>query len=344
MNLLFASNHCCIRVVKEGLALARTGDSVVFFQNRIANVDVRDVLSITSFWGNLRQYGPKLQVFANLDLIHVHNEPSRLVTLAKEAHPDTPVIFDVHDLAAVRNHQVVEEEVRAFQVADGIIWPSEGYRDYCENEFAYHFKGLKDKPSAVVYSMCTSEMMEFPAMPRLKGIVYEGRVSSTGDEKDYRGIIDTLVTRNVPFYVLPSNMNDVNEYIVAGAVVMPTMPYAVMMRALSRFDWGFCGPAVRSRQGDRGMGNKLFEYLAAGIPVIVHQSHEQAAFVERNDVGVVVNDINEIPDIYDLHQDYREVVIQKRHQFAMEHQLGAIRGLYNEVLGRGAKPERQVAA
>jgi len=318
--------------VKQGLALVQAGHSVVFLQNRIANPDAMNVLPIVSFYGPLSQFKAKLDVFTNIDLIHVHNEPSSLVKITKEARPEVPVVFDVHDLNAVRYHRVEEAEVEAFAACDAVVWPSKGYQRFCTEDFQYQFPGLKDKPQEVIYSMCTENILEIPPAARVRGIVYQGRVSTDEDEKDYREIVLAMDREGIPFYVYPSNMANVTQYSNAGAIVMPTAPFAGMMHGLSRFDWGFCGPAMRSRQGDNGMANKLFEYITAGIPIIVHEASEMAEFVTRHELGVVIEHYSDIPKIYDKHAHFRKIVASKQKEFTMETQLEKLEGLYRRVL------------
>lgn len=343
MNILFLSHHCCIRCVKEGLALIEAGHSVVFLHQRVANPDMQAVLPLQGFYQSDAQLRQKLKTFTDMDVIHVHNEPSSLVWIAKEVRPDLPVIFDVHDLNSVQFRRPDTDEIQAMAAADGVIFPSNGYEQYCRKELKHVFSGLEGTPSRVVYSMCTRQMLEIPPLPRSPGIVYEGRISNNGQKKDYRELFKNISDLNIPIGAFPSNQNLSHIYSQKGVMMMPTLPYMEMMRQISRFDWGFSGPALRCRDGDRGMPNKLFEYIAAGVPVMVHQADEAARFVTDNGLGVAIEDVAEIPEIYGQHEKYRDAVRARRGELVMEGQVDGIVELYRSAERgvRSAEGKRQ---
>ena len=333
MKIIFAAYNACIRTLKEGLALCGEGHNVIFIQRELANRGMIYVLPLVSFYdGSKEHYVAKLKGYSGIDIIHVHNEPSWLGYLAKEAHPGVPVVFDAHDLNAVRDDSVDADEVRSMNVCDAVIFPSNGYRDYCLNEFKDIFTTLKDKPTEVIYSMCDDFMMNLPALPRVGGIVYQGGTYVFVNYRDYRSLADELRKRNIVFYIYHANKDETKDYADTGAVCMPTLPYLDLLRNLSRFDWGLVGSPVKSRQWDTAMPNKMFDYIAAGIPCLVYQAEEAAEFVTRHGLGVVVESLDEIPQIYNQHEYYRKIVQQKRHELTMEGQVNKILDIYNGLL------------
>ena len=90
------------------------------------------------------------------------------------------------------------------------------------------------------------------------------------------------------------------------------------------------------------MPNKLFEYMAAGIPILVHNAAECADFVRRHKIGIVVEDLSDPVWLADMlgdvkiREECREAVMDLRGQFIMENQVPTILGLYDEVVGRRA--------
>jgi len=82
------------------------------------------------------------------------------------------------------------------------------------------------------------------------------------------------------------------------------------------------------------MPNKLFEYIAAGIPTIVLNAKEAGEFVEKHELGVFIKDINDIPKIYADHQKYRRIVREKRHQFTAESQAEKIVRIYDSIISK----------
>lgn len=345
MNILFLSYSGCIRVIKEGMALISRGHNVSFMQHRITNADLTPMLPYCTFYAGREHLGAKLKTMNGLDLIHVHNEPSWLGYVAKEARPDLPVVFDIHDLNMVRNGERDEDEVKSLYACDGLVFPSPGYRDFCLGDVAHILDPaydpffLEEKPHRVIYSMCNKMWMtNLPQYPRVNGIVYQGGlgVKENGgwEYRDYRDLAVELFRDHIPFHVYGSDMGFVNEYVTSGALVMPTLPYFDLLKNLTRYDWGFCGCLKPHPQLARAMPNKLFEYIAAGIPVLVMHADECAAFVEEHQIGHVIGDLSEIPDIYHLHHAYRKRVQNLREEFVMESQVEALEGLYQE-LGHG---------
>ena len=79
------------------------------------------------------------------------------------------------------------------------------------------------------------------------------------------------------------------------------------------------------------MPNKLFSYLAAGLPVVAYNAAECAEFIEKHGVGIVIEKIDDLRDRYDEHEGIREVVKEKRHEFTMETQVNKIKSLYEHV-------------
>jgi glycosyltransferase involved in cell wall biosynthesis len=79
------------------------------------------------------------------------------------------------------------------------------------------------------------------------------------------------------------------------------------------------------------MPNKLFEYVAAGIPVIACNSPEAERYVVDNGLGVSVDSIEDIPGIYDSHEEWREKVKEKREQFIMEREIDKVERIYRMV-------------
>lgn len=337
MKIVFLAGTACARNIKEGLALIGRGHQIVFLHQTIANWDMLNLLPVVSFYNSKTDLALKLRMFEDIDLIHVHNEPSWLGPAAKEARPDLPLVFDAHDLNAVRykksdkrSHDPVERE--ALAAADGVIFPSEGYRDFCLHEFHDEFPSLTDKPCEVVYSMCNQAIMQLPELPRIPGVVYQGGVNIRVGYRDYRSIARGLTSAGIPFHLYGADMNHIHEYAAAGALCMPTLGYKDLIRNLSRYDWGFVGSPVQSAQWDRAMSNKMFEYIAAGIPCLVFKAQESARFIDEHQLGLVVKRLSDIPKSYDAHEYYRRIVREKRERFTMESQVSKIEELYRAVL------------
>lgn len=333
MKIGFVSHHCCIRVIKQGIALSMAGHDVRFIQNRIANQKLLNILPWVSFYTNELELAAKATNW-DLDIIHVHNEPDWMTVVIKDVRPDLKIVHDCHDLETVRTGKPDKDEAKALNIADGLAFSSIGFLRHFDN-----FYGKDDRPKEVIYSMCLANFLCLRKLPRCNGIVYQGGSSVGAPEgfanyRDYREITKTLCTMGIPFYIYPAGVEDVSPYRNVGAVVFPPLEYNSLMQQLNRYDWGLVASPIGPQNAfNWAMPNKLFEYIMAGIPVIVLDLNEAGEFVKEHELGVVIESIDDVPKIYDQHEHYRQKVKEKRHLFTMESQVAKIENLYQRVLG-----------
>jgi ribosomal protein S15P/S13E len=184
--------------------------------------------------------------------------------------------------------------------------------------------------------MCNEEMIGIQQLPRVGGIVFEGGMEVAKDSYiNFTDILGEFCKKEISAHVYPAggSMEIINAYGSAGSVIMQCMSYGTLIRQLSRYDWGFVGsPRPGNPQWDIAMPNKLFEFMAAGIPVIVHHALEVAEFVIKHEVGIVVESVDEIKELYHMHELYRKTVQAKRGLFTMESQSRKIMEIYDKAL------------
>ena len=338
MRILVLSHHGCIRVMKQGFALMKNHD-VHFMQNSVTDEAFLIPMKECSFYTTRETLINKLMGMPDFDVIHVHNEPDWLVSAAKAAKPDTPVVYDCHDLDSQRDGEEANpDEIEAMKIADAYIFPSQSYY---EGAIRYHSLPTR-KPKAVVYSMCNQDMMSIGPLPRVRGIAYEGGIAAPVEGynytryplyRDHRALVEEMYYANIPIALYGVSDIFMSQYRTIGAMCFPPMPYVQMIRELSRWVWGFVGCADRCRTMEGSMPNKLFEYVAAGIPVIACNSPEAQKYVIDNGLGVSVDSISDIPGVYDSHEEWREKVKEKREQFIMEREIDKVERIYRGVMG-----------
>ncbi|MBN2251080.1 MAG: hypothetical protein JW724_03280, partial [Candidatus Altiarchaeota archaeon] len=262
-GVLSISQHGCIRVVKQGVALHNSGVPVEFLAERFANKEYAKVLApLTTLYASQEAFDHYVRQ-SEASLFHIHNEPDWIVHRAKALRPDVPIVYDCHDLNCMRIGEAMEDEVLAMKAADAYIFPSHAYM---EGAVKYH--NIPDsKPRAVVYSMCSSGMLvDGVQMPHTGGIAYEGGLALClpgADEnarkltahRDYRPIAEALTGMGIPFTVYSGNNQFMYEYMIAGTVYISTLPHAFMLRELTRHDWGLVGCPVPHPQWDTAMPN-----------------------------------------------------------------------------------------
>jgi hypothetical protein len=352
MILVFCSESCCIRVLKEGQALQKRYNIPIYWvQQRFSNQEMIYKMPPTCmFFFGQTDYKNKLMALRQSLLplhksqmgpvvVHVHNEPDWLGWVAKEAMPEFPMVFDAHDLNSIRTGQTPDEhEKRSMAAADGHIFPSIPYM-----EDAIKIHGLENKPCMTLYSMANEDSIIEERLPWLPGIVYEGGIVAPVQDnalgkyeyRDYREFARKMKEFKIPFIVYGMPKHFFDAYHELGTLCIDPYPYSSLMRELSRYDWGLVGCPIDHPQWQKAMPNKMFEYIAAGIPCLVWNAKESGKFVEKYGLGIVVDSTSEIPDVYYKCEEYRRNVVEKRHDFTMEKQLPQLLELYESACTKG---------
>jgi len=334
LNIAFVSWHCCTRVMKIGLALMKAGHNVHYVQSQISNPDFMRLMKSCSFFENQEDFQIKMEGLEGIDLVHVHNEPSWLGWLTKAIRPDLPIVFDAHDLTFPRYGEASTDDIQSIGRCDGVLVPSKTYLQHVTDYY------WVNKPVELIYSYCNKNVIGLPELPKIPGIVYEGGMNvATPEEaaggkqsfRDFRRVARVLTQMNILFAMYSPDPKDTGPYAFTGALIMPYAPYFTMMRELTRYDWGFCGSPYPTPALDWAMPNKLFEYVAAGLPVIIHHGAEMAEFVREHELGIVIESLDEVSLRYEEYKRFKPIVRDKRWQFTMESQVDKLMGFYRKV-------------
>ena len=348
MNILFVTYNTCARAAKEAKALQGAGGhQVIVLQYAAASEDILyTTTELSSFYRNRQGLIDRIAHFSDwVEVIHVHNEPNWIVSAAAEARnavcPWVPLVFDVHDLDSQReNGEIDMDEEPAIHSADAFIFPSKSYEKGIR-----HVWNTRGAPGRVIYSMCNrSDIVESP-LPRIEGLVYEGATVSplphfnatTPGYKHYRDYTELaahLLVRQIPFHLYGVRKEFWRQYLDRGAIVHESLAFVDMMQQLTRYDWGLCGHSGDHPQWQKAMPNKLFEYLAAGIPVVSINAGEVSEFINEHGLGYAADGLDYLSRIARdsvLRNAYADNVIGLRHKFTMESQVPEIEALYGEA-------------
>ena len=346
MNILFVTYNTCARAAKEARALESAGHQVIILQHVAVSEEILYATELSSFYGADQDLLERISYFGDwAEVIHVHNEPSWMVKAAATVRdmvcPLVPVIFDVHDLDSMREDGSVDkDEEPAIRAADAFIFPSKAYKAGIGSKYI-----IGSMPQRVIYSMCSRNDIVTDPLPRVNGIVYEGAIvapvknfnpQTPGYKKyrDYTDLTKKLTASGIPFHLYGVRNEFQPSYLAAGAVVHGMHRFPDMMRQLSRYDWGLCGHLDSHPQWQKAMPNKLFEYIAAGIPVISINAGEVSEFVVNNCFGSSALHFSYLIKVL-KDKKWREIcaesIRENRHKFTMESQVPEIEALYAEA-------------
>lgn len=351
MNIVKIANHACVRVQKMALPLRSKGHKVHLIAHSVPTF-FEDYSSF-NLCVSIDQMIEAVKLHKDADAFHVHNEPSYFVTLVKEIFPDKPVIIDVHDsfLGRITKEawqervdkgdmpiRYVAEEKYNFQLADGLVFPSESLSDMVKFEYEL------GQPSIVMYPYVPSKLYRYTMREYLGGLVYEGRVQIDAEiEKGssmegftycaYEELARQCKELDIPLHL--HTIRNEPEFFRAfseTAIIHKALNVSELLKVLSRYDWGLVGNVYPTSQWDVAMPNKMFEYIAAGIPVVAINARECENFVVENDIGISVKSISELADRWGECREKRNNVLKKRQQFSMDAHIHRLENLYQEVI------------
>ncbi len=286
------------------------------------------------------------------DVFHCHNEPSWFVTAIKE-RCNVPVILDGHDSFLARTTPEEEDKQRAegldtfrisveernnFQMADALVFPAQRFADIILKEF-----NLK-VPYIILPSYVPRQFYQYHGKSWLGGLVYEGRcdLQSAIDETPrmrpfqyavYEDLAKQAKEMGMDFH-LYATRKDKPFMDVYGdlAFVHAALPFEEMLAHVARHDWGLVGNVTKTAEWDIAMPNKLFEYIAAGVPIVAINARDCGEFIEEHGIGIHVESLEELASRWSEHKKCRERLIKIRQQFTMESHIGELEELYKKVM------------
>jgi glycosyltransferase involved in cell wall biosynthesis len=352
MNIVMVSNHACIRVQKMALPLLAKGHKVHLIARKIPSFyEAYTTVSIYDDAGQLINIIDMLEKSNSVDLYHCHNEPNWFVTLLKE-RTSKPVIMDVHDtyltrstdeeaeeaLSSGKKHKRITVEERTnFQMADALVFVSEPVRDIVTDTYKLNQSNI------VLPSYVPEFMYKYNLEDWQGGLVYEGKVIRESELKsswgtgfhycDYRDTANQCKEIGMDFHLYPGGYEQEYAKMYGDtAFIHAGVPYSSLLKDITRHDWGLVGNTLESEQWKHTLSNKMFEYMAACMPVVCINADASSKFIEENEFGITVSNIKELAERWPEHRKYRENVIKRRHEFSMESNLHILTDLYEALI------------
>jgi len=244
------------------------------------------------------------KVTPGAQLIHCHNEPDfHVAQILERFKSEIPIIYDIHDLASMRNAVEIPDEAYSYQNADAIIHVSDQLLFHSEKKYgpqnAHVIMSLPSRNNIIVNRK----------EQKLKGpftFVYQGGLIDVENEKDtnfsYRHYLDIFRSILEEGHSVHAFPNIVHSRLPAYQQLekeFPTfklqkkLPYAELMKALGGYDFGIVGfnmdyalPDSTRKYLHAALGNKLFDYIFAGIPVVTIDADAMTDFTLKHKCGI----------------------------------------------------------
>jgi hypothetical protein len=341
------AGHACIRVQKMALPLLYRGHDVHLVAGKIP-----------SYWPNYKsfslcadidQYQAAIKLHKDADVFHCHNEPSWFVSAVKEIS-DKPVIMDVHDSYLARSTaeeaekkkdageftmRVSVEERTNFQLADALNFPSDTFAEIVRSEFRL------EQPHLVLPSYLPHMLYQYNFRDWMGGLVYEGKVNLPSEIQkghfgfeycDYTQLAKRCKEIGMDFHIYSGRDDEAIKVHFDGvAFTHKPLEYEKLLKSISRHDWGLVGNCVKTKEWDVAAPNKLFEYLAAGLPVVAMNASWCAGFLEKTGMGISVEGPEELAARWSEHRVCRANVMKKRKDWAMESHIHKLEEFYRAL-------------
>lgn len=279
------------------------------------------------------------------DVVHCHNLPDQLTVFAQEATDGrSPVIHDVHDFQSLRTTPYRDGfpqpadplmlEQRAVEASAAVVTVS----DVLLAEIAARYQLPGHTLVFANYAIGASLPVPLPSWNRPRQgpwrLVYQGTLFVDGGHYDLRELFRTLAGGGVELHVYP--VRPAPEYpALDGVCWHDTLDPHALLRALPEYDYGWAGfnAALNGAHLDTVLPNKLFEYLACGVPVLTLRHHALEQFVREHGVGLALDDLDDLGarlDAVDL-PALRRRITELRTVFTVEHNIHRVVELYEAV-------------
>ena len=333
MKVLVVAHRICSRTLKQMIALSEHVELHLVTHT----VPQADIFETISFFHTAEGLKRILKRYEDCDIIHVVSEPSWCVIPCREVLPNKKIILDWHDAQIWRSDKAENSSTEERLVSnwiDGIIVPSQSCKTLIDSPI----------PTVVLPPYVNKQSIAYNSWGYIGGIVYEGRVDvpEMKNFMDYAKYVDLCKEfdkEDIAFSIYSPFSEKKRHKEVYKDICSwnKGLPHDQLIGYLGVYDWGLCGNLGKFREWDVAMPNKLFEYMAAGIPIIALNAKETGDFVEKYGVGIAVSSVQEIKDRWDEREQCQRNVMLKRNQFVMENNIGTVVELYKRVLSQPCK-------
>lgn len=346
MKIGTISHHGCIRMHKMNLALINKAHELHLVTSQVTSF--RESYKSYLLAHDIEQVRYSLKHLSReVDFLHVHNEPSWYVSVWKEL-TDKPVILDVHDSYLARTRpedsfredgkpvfRISVEERNNFMLADALVFPSEPFADLICKEF-----GLK-QPRLILPSYVPEMFTVYGPKHWFGGAVYEGKTSIKKDPPqfqycNYTEMATQFRQAEIELHVFGGRWDDAYKQEYEDAVVHKPCLFKDLLPYLARHEWGIVGNVAPSPEWEVAFPNKVFEYIAAGIPVVAMNAPAVSTFLEETGFGITVGSVEELKKRWREHNKCRETVLKNRQRYSMDSQIHHLESFYKSVYQRQA--------
>lgn len=298
-KVLFIQNAACIRTNKVATALTSKGiqTDIIYLIAHPSTV----YKDIELPYNNIYQLDDVNQMIefinnSDYDILYSSNEPDYLTVLFTSTNK--PIVHDTHDMMSLRSDISIEQLVFEYVAnvkSAGNIYVNEAIRDIGIKRF-----DLKNKPVFTLHSYIEQEMLPNKYYRKLSDIdgevhcVFEGGLASEpGHHRFLEPMILELAQSKVhvhlhcpvdPEYIV--TLQKKSSYIHYEGILSPKL----LIEEMTKYDIGLAIFNLSERNRtflNTAFPNKIWDYLAAGLPILFANLTSFEQFAETSGVGRV---------------------------------------------------------
>lgn len=306
-NILFVQNTACIRTHKIASLMKKQGYNV-FLLYMVAPPESNNK-SFTEIYTNVYTFFTVNSFIdfinnSDFDVIHSSNEPDILTNYLHLTNKK--VVFDTHDMMSLRGNRNIEGlvlEYLANTKSQGVIYTSQGVLEIAKKKF-----NLENQKTFVLENLILEQIEIKKRYQKLSDIddeihcVYEGGIQ--GKEKNHHRYFEEIWMKitergiHIHFY----SQSDY-DYCLELDKKSPYLHFEGNMGSeelateMTKYDCGLAIFNVNSANKEfleTGTANKVYEYINAGLPVIVGDIQSYVKFVEKYGVGIRLDMLKDI--------------------------------------------------
>ena len=279
-------------------------------------------------------------------VIHCHDLSGLYVGLIHKLFFKSKFIFDAHELEA---HEAfvspIEHIIRTIYeylptiTCDHLITVSNSIALWYKWKGAKHITVIYNKPNKInnKNSSKISLLEKIPPTESGINLIYIGILEK------HRGIENLLNTfknlrpynlyflgegtleRNIKEEIKNSNNLYLHKFVDKDDVI----------DFIKGFDYSMCLIEQESLSSYFGMPNKLFQSLSSGIPVIVYNNPDMSSFVNMNNYGIVINNVEDIPKLIERNLEkfefFKSKINKNKLNFLWSSEFIKIRNIYESI-------------
>lgn len=216
---------------------------------------------------------------SEFDIVHCSNEPDILANLL--IHSNKPAVVDTHDVMTVRDIEAISEtyylEYAANKFADGNLYVAPYYRDLQIARCGIPLERTFVLPNLVLEGQIPAPGKRPPKLSASDGelhVVYEGGISSDpASHRFFEDIWGPITASHVHIHYYSPNSADYCRALEKKSTYLHyegDLYGQKLIAELGKYDIGSLLLNPVDQNAMMASPNKLYEYLAAGLPIVTN--------------------------------------------------------------------------